>query len=284
MPLLLGAAMLLVAGLAFNLAYLDTGGDQLPATPTSSPNPGSGGILNSEIASAILLIVFAGAGVVVLIEYLRTRRMFKGKRTLRPTTWLDILAAVIAFGFMGLLLFIWPQIASALQPQGTPGSGRNNATANGTVTATVSGIPLGVFLAVALMVSLVAVALFFQLGANLQRWPIRGPGRSSRRAAAQAVAAALEELQVGGEVREVILACYARFCELLGSRGIPDQEPLTPREIQGLAQQQLGVSAESSDALTSLFEEARYSEHPLEAADRDRAVASLQRIRADLEA
>ncbi len=283
-PLLLGAAMLLVAGLAFNLAYLDTGGEQLPTPPSSpTPSPGATGILSPETASEMVVLFLFVGGVLTVILYLRTRRRgIRGKRVLRPTTWLDVVAAIIAFSIMGLLLFLWPRIASAFEPRGTTGTGNTSAAANGTNTPTVSGIPLGVFLAAALLVSLIAIALFFQLGSNLRRQAAGGPGRGPRRAAAQALQAAIDELELGGDVRDVILGCYARFCALLGSKGIAEQDPLTPREIEGLAQVRLGVSPESSDALTSLFEEARYSEHRLGDADRDRAVSSLQRIRMDL--
>jgi hypothetical protein len=44
------------------------------------------------------------------------------------------------------------------------------------------------------------------------------------------------------------------------------------------------VSRDASGTLTSLFEEARYSVHPLDEADRRRAIESLAGIRAALEA
>jgi hypothetical protein len=65
-------------------------------------------------------------------------------------------------------------------------------------------------------------------------------------------------------------------------RGIEEQQALTPRELEGLAIRSLAVSEDSADSLTSLFEEARYSEHALGDPDRERAVQSLERIRADL--
>jgi hypothetical protein len=78
--------------------------------------------------------------------------------------------------------------------------------------------------------------------------------------------------------------CYQRFCALLGSRGISEQEAMTPRELEGLAVERLHVSREASETLTSLFEEARYSVHPLGEGDRRRAIDSLAGIRAALEA
>src|SRR2546426_249457 len=54
--------------------------------------------------------------------------------------------------------------------------------------------------------------------------------------------------------------------------------------LEDLAVGRLHVSREASSTLTSLFEEARYSEHPLGEADRRRAIESLAGIRVALEA
>src|SRR5881409_1797011 len=62
-----------------------------------------------------------------------------------------------------------------------------------------------------------------------------GDDPAARHAAAEAVQDAIEELEVGGDVRSVILACFRRFCALLGARGITAQDALTPRELELLA-------------------------------------------------
>lgn len=284
-PVLLCAAMLLVAALAFNLAYLDTGGEQLPPSPGSgSPNPGAIGILDSQTASTILLVGFIAAACASVILYLfRRNQRAPVKRVLRPSSWKDVVAMLVAFLVFGALLVLWPRIVDRALPAGQGGSAGSNATGNATLIPAVSGIPLGYFLVGALVASVLVIVFFFRAGAVLTRHAIPVQG-APRREAVRAVQAAIEQLQLGGDVREVILACYTRFCELLGARGIGDQAALTPREIEDLAVHRLDVSPESSDALTGLFEEARYSEHDLRDADRERAVQSLERIRSDLEA
>ncbi len=284
-PLLLCAAVLLIAALAFNLAYLDTGGEQLPAAPGGgSPNPGAGGILDESTASTLVLGVFVVCGAICIVFFLMHRKQgIPVKRVLRPTTWVDTVAMLIAFTVFGLLLLVWPRIVNGASRTGQPGSSTGNNSVNLTIVPSIGGIPLGYFLMAAVLASVVAIALFFRVGTTLMR-AAPSERRARRQAAAQAVEAALEQLQVGGDVREVILACYARFCALLGARGILSQETLTPRELESLAIERLSVSPDSSDELTGLFEEARYSEHALGEADRDRAVRSLERIRADLEA
>lgn len=284
-PLLLCAAILLIAALAFNLAYLDTGGERLPPSPGGgSANPGASGILDTKTASTIFLVGFFAVLVGLLVLFfLRRQQGVPVKRVLRPSTWMDVVATLIAFSVFGLLMVFWPRLVNAVRPPNPTNGTATNASGNLTLAPAVGGIPLGFFLIAAVVGSVIAIALFFRVGASLMH-AAPNPRRTSRREAAQAVQAALEQLALGGDVRDTILACYARFCALLGAKGILEQGALTPRELEDLAVHQLSVSRDSSDALTGLFEEARYSEHTLGDADRDRAVRSLERIRADLEA
>lgn len=284
-PLLLCAAILLVAGLAFNLAYLDTGGEQLPVAPGSgSPNPGATGILDSRAASAIVLAGFVTvATACFVLFFLRRKQGIPVKPILQPATWMDLVAMLIVFAVFGLLIFAWPQAVTRSLGSGSTGTNGTAPRGNLTFVPSVSGIPLGVFLIAALAGSVAAIVIFLRLGEGLLL-PPSAVRKAPRQQAAEAVQEAIDQLQIGGDVREAILACYARFCDLLGARGILSQEALTPRELEDLAVHRLAVPGESSDALTGLFEEARYSDHALGEGDRDRAVRSLERIRADLEA
>ncbi len=281
-PLLLFLALLLAAGLAFNLANLDTGGETIPGPSpgTSPPNPW--GIFDPAIAQALFVgIVAALLAAFVLLYFLRQRGV-PAKIVRRPRSWTDMIATIVAFLLLVSILYLWPNVASRsgrqLPPSNTSAGGNGTAT----IFPTAAGIPLGYFLGFALLAAVIALALFLRVGLNLGRGGPLPTSGGKRLAAAQAVSAAIAELQLGGDVRAAILACYERFCTFLGIRGVTGQDTLTAREIEGLAVTQLSVSVESAESLTSLFEEARYSEHPLGEADRDRAVRSLERIRADL--
>lgn len=280
-PLLLFAALIIAAGLAFNLANLDTGGDTIPGpSPGTSPqNPW--GIFDPLAAEALFLGVLAAIAALIVLFLLR-QRSGRTRTVRRPYSWTDVVAALIAFLLLIAMMALWPEIASRTGNKLPP----SNATANGNATApiltTAGGIPLGFFLAGALLVAVVAVALFLRVGLNLGRGGPMPNTALRRLAAAHAVSTALSELQLGGDVRAVILACYQRFCSFLGMRGLTEQDTLTPWELEDLAVTQLAVTPESAESLTSLFEEARYSEHALGEGDRDRAVRSLERIQADL--
>ncbi|HII40001.1 MAG TPA: DUF4129 domain-containing protein [Thermoplasmata archaeon] len=284
-PLLLFLAILLVAGLAFNLAHLDTGGEQLPATPGSgSPIANPQGLLDPDTAAVLLVATFIAFVVSAIVLVFLKKKGPRVKRIVRPIGWADVLATLIAFVVFAGLIYLYPHLVSSVNPQ----AGGSNGTAGGagdtTLIPAVGGIPLGVFLAGAIFASILAIALFLQVGANLRRLRPVGPASRSRRLAARTLEKTMAELELGADVRQAILACYQRFCLLLGARGIGAQDSLTPRELEDLAVRRLAVSGDSAEALTSLFEEARYSEHPLADGDRDRALRSLETIRADLEA
>ena len=285
-PLLLVLAVLIVAALAFNLANLDTGGDSIPQAPASGRSASWVGVLLPDpIATAILMTLSAFFLVGTVILLVRGRR--KMKRPAKAFTWWAVLARAMGLALLIAILVWWPRaIQGARERAGT----QANATAadSGAFTSVwpaASGWPIEVFL----MVAVFAVVgwLLYVLRRSNRPDPDRDfafPAPNARQAAVVAVRATIRDLEEGGDVRTVILACFQQFCTLLGSRGITDQDPLTPHELEGLAVDRLRVSRDASGILTSLFEEARYSEHPLGDRDRTRAIDSLGQIQAALEA
>ena len=278
-PLLLFAAVLLVAGLAFNMAHLDTGGEAIPSVPApSSPQQPSGPVASDAPTSILFTLALFALFIVGLV--LMTRRR-KHRGPTKPLSVWDIFGSLLGLGLFLVLILLWPYLV---------GSRGTNATANATapnggagfIPPSLSGIPAGVFLAGALLGALIVIALLVRGNATLRRRAEPGPPKRPSPGAIAAVEEAIEELALGMDVRGAILACYQRFCGLLGAWGIVNQETLTPRELETLAVQALHVPPDASGALTSLFEEARYSVHPLGERERERAVRSLEGIRAAL--
>jgi len=156
-------------------------------------------------------------------------------------------------------------------------------TGNPAVWPSSVGAPLALFLAFSVLGAILALLYLLRRGAAGHAPAVGEPlSWDDRREASQAVQETIAELELGGDVRSAILACFQRFCRLLGTRGITEQGALTPRELERLAVDRLRVAPEASATLTSLFEEARYSEHALQEADRTRAIDSLTGIRAAL--
>ncbi len=281
-PVLLFLAVLLVAGLAFNLANLDTGGESFPGRPAGGTDPSAVGTFDPFLGD-LFLVAFAGLIVAGLV-YAIIHRPTRARRPAKPLSWWQVLSTFIGLVFAIALVFMWPRFVHALrsvQAAAPSDAGAQNATG----WPAAAGTPVGVFLAVTVLAAIVLLVALLRRGMgprDLEDEPVEDP--TARSAATEAVRDAIDELEVGGDVRSSVLACFRRFCLLLGARGITAQLALTPRELDRLAVERLHVSRDASGALTSLFEEARYSVHPLGEADRRRAIESLAGIRAALEA
>lgn len=100
----------------------------------------------------------------------------------------------------------------------------------------------------------------------------------------QAVKAGLRELQSHADPRRAIIACYARLEHLLEDYGVPAAAHLTPQEYMGTALQGLDLPLAALAGLIQLFEQARYSLHPMDDTAREQATAYLTMIQTHLAA
>lgn len=285
MPLLLLGAVLLVAALAFNLANLEQPGPEVPGAGGSdlpSFNPGA-------LADAFPLIW--GAAILFLIAFVAfgIYAFLHGKKPeARKGSWAYLLRYVALIALFLFVLLFGRQLAAP--EAGGDGSGSNGGGGDGgggTPTSgivLIAGIPLAAFLAAAFFAGLVLLWLLLRPAGVSRRAALPVSKEASREPAKAVIRDAIRELELGSDVRSTILLCFHRFCSLLGTRGIRAQDPLTPRELEGLAIRELHVSRDATSDLTSLFEEARYSDHSLQEDHRRRALSSLDRIRAALEA
>lgn len=283
-PLLLVLAIVIVAALAFNLANLKPAGESVPRVPRSDEGLSDAGVsLPDPIAIVVLQILAAIALVGMLLLLVRHRKDLKRPRT--PFSRRNVLASVVSLALLIALLIVWPRA----MPFPEEGQNASNTTADGPLAlrlALGSGWPVELFLIASILGSLLWILYRFRRNARSLAGASGAGGAfpEVREAASEIMEEAIRDLEIGGDVRTTILACFQRFCHLLGSRGITKQIALTPRELESLAVRRLAVSHEASEILTSLFEEARYSEHALGDGDRHRAIESLGRIQASLEA
>jgi hypothetical protein len=174
---------------------------------------------------------------------------------------------------------------------GGTGSGGNNTS--GTPprgAAPVRGlsfqVPNWVFLVIAVTLSLV-VALLAEPGI-LRRLFSRRPSPQDAVPLPPLPAdwgAAIQETRLAierGEVpRESIVRLYGR---LLGrvSPSVGDLDASTAEEIQRTRLEPLRVPSERSETITRMFEEARYSTHPIDRPAADRFVATMREVENDL--
>ena len=284
-PLLLVLAIVIVAALVFNLANLEPVGETVPAAPTGGEQPREVGVFLPDPIAIAVMQILAGVFLVGLV-YLILHHRWEARRPRRPHSRRSLLATVLGLVLLVTILIAWPR---AVQFPGAEQSASENATAgDATVSpfAIAGGWPLEVFLVLSVFGSLLWVLYRFQQSTGVLTRDSGDAGEvpEVRKAASTVVQETIRDLEIGEDVRIAILACFQRFCRLLEGRGITRQVALTPRELERLAVHDLAVSREASATLTSLFEEARYSEHPLGERDRTRAIESLGRIQSALEA
>jgi uncharacterized membrane protein YgcG len=244
--------------------------------------------------------IFGGAVLVLLFGWmaLQLYRRLRGE-TVLPLQFAVRLLAVILLFLVALVLLHYAQPGSGfgtvtngtLHGQngtgGTGGSAANNSTGNGTLFGPFHPIPglsipvwwVYVGLLVAAGVAAAVLYPYFAARRSEPETETEPPTPESRRAVADALAAL--EADPRADPRAVIVALYARLLAQVAPR-LGDLDGYTPREIEGVAVATLGLRADTARELTALFEEARYSTHPMNARDSARARLALGRALAQM--
>lgn len=122
----------------------------------------------------------------------------------------------------------------------------------------------------------VLLAAAVVLAVLLRRGPAPEPIAPSRQEAVR-LAALRRRLELGDRVRDAIIACYADMCQLFDPSRSPGSASLTTREFAALLRTR-GAGEPEIQALTAVFEKARYSPEPCGEADRAQALAALRVI------
>ena len=97
-----------------------------------------------------------------------------------------------------------------------------------------------------------------------------------------ALAQAAAELDEGRDPRDVILGLYGAMLARLRPMAV-GLDVSTPEEIRAVHLERLGVRPTSARTLTRLFEEARYSEHPMGRESSQAAQAAVREVLDDLD-
>ena len=101
---------------------------------------------------------------------------------------------------------------------------------------------------------------------------------------ARVIGSTIEELRSERDARRAVIAAYANMERILASNGLARGPAEVPYEYLVRVLQLLEVRESAVRSLTELFEYAKFSEHDIDAAMKERAIESLVTVREDLQA
>jgi Domain of unknown function (DUF4129) len=105
------------------------------------------------------------------------------------------------------------------------------------------------------------------------------PSEEEAEAARRAVDAALTRLGDSADPRAAVVEAYARMEQVLAERELGRRSPEAPREYLERVLRERGMPEQSLITLTALFEEARFSLHPIPESMPLRAAGELEKAR-----
>lgn len=275
--LAIGAAASLLAGAATAPG---------PGAPTYYEINPSGDLVRATFVGVLLI----AAGLFVYYRVTSTTLGIPGRFAATV-----LIAVLLAIG----LLVVWETVSGGGGLAGGA-SGTGNQSSQGTSSNSTNGTlapPNGTLLPFhvppwvpfALLVVVVLVVCAVVSYAVLYRSSVRrstGDGPRVRPPDPEKVRAALAEafraLDAGASPREVVIQLYGALLERIGPM-VGGVERDTPEEIRVQHLERLGIGSGSAESLTRLFEEARYSSHPIGVELADSARAAIRAALADLD-
>jgi hypothetical protein len=89
----------------------------------------------------------------------------------------------------------------------------------------------------------------------------------------------LYDISLTDDIREAIFRAYRRFLAVMDAYGYSKGEPSTAREFATQVRKAIPVDSGTLHQFTTIFEEARYSDHEMSLEYRDRALAAFSTLR-----
>jgi hypothetical protein len=109
-----------------------------------------------------------------------------------------------------------------------------------------------------------------------------GAGPENTEAARRAVDRAMEPLRDPSDARAAVIEAYALMEQVLAEEQLGRRSPEAPREYLGRVLRERDIPERPLTTLTALFEEARFSLHPIPDSARSRALSELEDARVAL--
>jgi hypothetical protein len=282
--------LVLLVALGIGAAASALAGAAVSNAPSGS-SPANVELTGNIVMYAFTAIVLAGAGFLLYRRLTGDVMGIPGEYAL-----VAIVSILLLITFVVVFRSVsggGPLPTNATAPSGSPGGSPTPNVTGGNHTSNSTAVPVGYwfnpppwlwFVAVAVIAIVIVVVAVPWARSLVAARGTRVDDVAARAAAGRARAAlagAADALGAGRDPREVIIALYAELLERLGPM-VGSLDPDTPEEIRVRHLVRLGISPDRSEALTRLFEEARYSTHPLGAEAALRGEEVIRAAEADL--
>ncbi len=273
--LVLGA---LAVGAAASIVESATG------TGVNGTGPVSEVYFGNDVIVVAILLLFGALTASLLVQ-----RVHGGRSALPSQYVIGVLVTIlILVGFAVLLQHVVGGSTSAVPTNATSNStGTTPPTPKGPGNGT-GGVPVvlhlpswGLFAVLAGIAGIAVVVVFPRVRSYLAD---RREGRrqiAPEEEARAALGHAAERLAAGTDPRDVVRELYGHLLDRVEPLA-GDLDPSTPDEIRSGPLRRLGIRADAADALTRLFEEARYSTHPMGPEAAERAARAIREAETDL--
>lgn len=245
-----------------------------------SPLAGAAGVLFVIVMVALILLVFMQLISLILKGLPKMGGALTFKQEKRSA-----LATIIAIGVILIFALILLRLGHPSLPSNfhlltgniTRTIGTNSTSgATGFATSLFNGLVFALFLPMVITMFVIAVLILHSV---IRREHDQGELEiEERHEIANIITRQISEIDQGKDPRMAIIEIYSEMRGKLGQAGAWDRQTYTPREFALGAVDRLGMSASIIQDLTYLYEEAKFSLHPMTEKEKDRAVDMLQHI------
>jgi hypothetical protein len=232
-----------------------------------------------------LMIAWGLFGLLLLYLFLRERQVKRKERKAWEFRGLRLIVYLLGFVLLALIFHAPLQRLRerfafnppAKKPGGGPGtlSGAHSSQAQ---QLEFRWAPL---IATA-MIALIMLAAFVATVMRRRGLEALHARRTIEEALAQVMDDALDDIRSERDPRKAIIAAYARMEKLLAGFGRARAPAEAPFEYLARVLLELRVSRHPVEALTELFERAKFSIHALDGEDKGRAIEALESVRDEL--
>lgn len=264
--------------------------------PLSRPTPIDARSTAAPVAALFLLVIGAGVlGLTALVVALWPGRrhrveeepglVYEGPQI----HWVWKLVAILLPFALGaaLIAAVVVGVTTANGTSAVPGGGpaptpvpRSTSALRASAPANGFTLPMWLPWTILGIVVLAAAAGVWLVGTGRRERVARdAPDRTPAQAAVRAAMAALDTVE---DPRKAVIAAYAGMQDSLAGHGVARQPAEAPREYLRRVLATGTASEQELTTLTGLFEEARFSPHPISERVRERALVALSSLRAAL--